>query len=115
MINEKRLRAIDHIKMDEASGSQPSSSTLPPVNGIQANGTGATKKQVQLVGAPPPFYGLSKKDEISKDDQSDDDFELVEEDDLKDDGTVDKDRLVADGEVKDEDLLADFDEDEDVG
>lgn len=73
-------------------------------------------KRVQVVGEPPAFHGVGRKQEPSRGAESD---EEEEEQQQLDENTIekeneDKTRTVGDGEVKDEDLLAEFDEDEDV-
>jgi hypothetical protein len=69
-------------------------------------------KKVQVVGQPPAFYGTGRKEETKAAAGSDDEEE-PDEDTLGQESD-DKTRVTGDGEVKDEDLLAEFDEDEDV-
>lgn len=113
--------------MADNNGTEASSSASPstsatvqgePAAQVNGNGSGSSgavvTKRVQVVGAPPPFHGAGRKDEEPrKAAESDDDEEQPDDDVLGIDGD-DKTRTVGDGEVKDEDLLAEFDEDEDV-
>lgn len=108
-----RLTMSDNEPSTSAS---PSTSTLKEAP--QVNGTGKTSgtvtKRVQVVGAPPAFHGTGRKEEEPrKAADSDEEEEQPDEDALGIDSD-DKTRTVGDGEVKDEDLLAEFDEDEDV-
>lgn len=85
-----------------------------PINGVDS-GSAAVTKRVQVVGAPPPFYGAGRKEEETRQAaESDNEDEEQPDDDVLGIDGADKTRTVGDGEVKDEDLLAEFDEDEDV-
>lgn len=77
----------------------------------KVNGSALTKK-VQVVGQPPAFHGTGRKEETKAAAGSDDEEEPDEE--TLGQESDDKTRVTGDGEVKDEDLLAEFDEDEDV-
>ena len=90
----------------QASGSNAAATEGPP------------RKQVQVVGAPPVYHGAGRKEEPlrgagSDDDDDDDDDE--EEGEGNDAGQEQKaEEAGSDREISDEDLLAEFEDDENV-
>jgi len=86
------------VQDDGAGPSEPSSSTP------------ATRKQVQVVGAPPPFYG-TKTNGKSKEEGEESDVDEEEEEDDTGEQQQDED---GEEEIDDADLLSAFEEDTDV-
>lgn len=89
----------------QASGSNSAATEGPP------------RKQVQVVGAPPVYHGAGRKEEPlrdagSEDDDDDDDEGEGEDNDAGQDEKVEE--AGSDREIPDEDLLAEFDDDENV-